>query len=228
MPARNTRKTYVSDAYYHIYNRGVEKRQIFIDTQDYAVFLSYLKFYLLTKDKQTLHQTLSSPQSTSQEKDKARQLLKINNFADTIDLLAFCLMPNHFHFLIKQRVKEAIDQFMNSLGTRYTGFFNKKHNRVGTLYQDVYKAVQVKTDEQLLHLSRYIHRNPLPLLKQGQKLSDYAYSSYRQYLGLMRYQWVKPGEILNYFSSSNPKASYHYFVEGYNRNDKMIDYLKLD
>lgn len=209
MPSRNATKQYVEDAYYHIYNRGVEKRIIFQDDQDYGVFLSYLKDYLLPRDTKLLTERLADPKTPPKEKDRILKLLRLNNFNEDIILLAYCLMPNHFHFLLKQRKPSSIDRFMNSLGTRYTMYFNRKNKRVGFLYQDVYKAVIVESDEQLLHLSRYIHRQALA--SQGDPLRSQP-SSYAEYLGLRHTKWIKPKEILSFFSKTNPALSYESFV----------------
>ena len=170
MPAKNSIKTYTENGYYHLYNRGVEKRTIFQGEQDYAVFLSYLKTYLMPKNEDDLRQKLADPTISYKEKENIIKLLRLNNFADEITLIAYCLMPNHFHFLVKQNSANGIDRFMNSLGTRYTMYFNRKYKRVGSLYQDVYKAVMVGSDEQLLHLTRYIHRNPVPSGSKGDAL----------------------------------------------------------
>src|SRR3989344_5405375 len=155
MPAKNSRKQYHENSYYHLYNRGVEKRKIFLDDQDYTVFLSYLKEYLLPKDEKALKELLGSDISYK-EKDSVLKKLRLKNFVDEISLVAYCLMPNHFHMLVKQRSADAIDAFMSSLNTRYSMYFNRKYDRVGSLYQGVYKAVLIETDEQLLHLTRYI------------------------------------------------------------------------
>ena len=213
MPARNSRKEYLENGFYHLYNRGVEKRIIFSDEQDYAVFLSYLKEYLLPKDEFELRKKLSDPTLSYKEKDKIIKLLSLNNFADEISLLAYCLMDNHFHFLIKQGSSNSIDSFMNSLGTRYTMYFNRKYERVGHLYQGQYKAVIVSSDEQLLHLSRYIHHQAL--FSQGNALRGWEQpSSFPEYLGQRKTQWVKPEEVLNFFSKdkSNYLLSYEAFV----------------
>lgn len=204
MPAKNSTKTYIENGYYHIYNRGVEKRPIFMDRQDYSVFLSYLKEYLLPKNEKDLYEKLSNPNISSKEKDKILKLLRLNNFYQEITLLAYCLMPNHFHLFIKQKNQSAIDTFMNSLATRYTMYFNRKHKRVGSLCQDVYKAVLINTEEQFLHLSRYIHKQALALQDQP--------SSYLEYIGLRKTMWVHPEEILGYFSKTNPVLSYKNFV----------------
>lgn len=215
MPAKNSRKTYVANGYYHIYNRGVEKRIIFLDQQDYSVFLSYLKDYLLPKNEKELYERLSDPQISSKEKDKVLKLLHLNNFGQEIILLAYCLMPNHFHFFVKQKNIGAIDNFMNSLATRYTMYFNRKYKRVGHLYQGVYKAVLISNEAQFLHLSRYIHKQALDLKNQP--------CSYPEYMGSRQTLWIKPDEILNYFSRTNPSHSYENFVAQQEESEKLKD-----
>jgi len=218
MPAKNSRKEYLENGYYHIYNRGVEKRIIFLDQQDYAVFLSYLKEYLIIKNEKELQERLSDPKTLWIEKDKILRRLRLNNFYEEITLLAYCLMPNHFHFFIKQKSVGAIDSFMNSLATRYTMYFNRKYKRVGHLYQGVYKAVLITSEPQFLHLSRYIHQQALASRKslQGQalrSLQEKQPCSYPEYLGKRKTEWIHPEEVLFYFSKENPRLSYENFVK---------------
>lgn len=220
MPARNSIKQYQKNGYYHIYNRGVEKRKIFLDNQDYAVFLSYLKDYLTTKNEKELFEKLNEPEISLPEKDKVLKLLRLNNFSREITLLAYCLMPNHFHFFVRQKGAGAIDKFMNSLCTRYTMYFNRKYRRVGHLYQGVYKAVLITSDPQFLHLSRYIHRQALAL--QGQALQEKQPCSYPEYLGRRKTEWVHPEEILSYFDKENPKLSYENFVRQNDEGDGQV------
>ena len=212
MPARNSIKQYVENGYYHIYNRGVEKRLIFLDQQDYAVFLSYLKEYLLPKNKEEFLKRLSDANISYKEKDKILKLLRLNNFHGEIILLAYCLMPNHFHFFVKQKSALSIDKFMQSLCTRYTMYFNRKYQRVGSLFQAVYKAVLVKTESQFVYLSKYIHKQALA--SQGEALRDRMEqpSSYHEYIGIKKTLWIQPDEILSYFSREKPVLSYANFV----------------
>lgn len=209
MPAKNSVKIYVENGFYHIYNRGVNKRSIFKDQQDYSVLLSYLKTYLLPKDTQGLDQILADTHSSAKEKDVALNLLQLNNFHNRILLLAYILMPNHFHFLIQQTGKNDMDSFMQSCMTRYTRYFNQKYKRVGPLFQGKYKAVMVESDAQLLYLTRYIHRNSLFL--PGADIFSQP-SSYSVYLGKTKQAWVKPEFILSNFSTSGYN-SYESFVE---------------
>jgi len=212
MPAKNSSKEYVKNGYYHLYNRGVEKRNIFLDQQDYNVFLSYLNNYLSVKNDEELFKIIQNPDSSLSEKDKARKLLRLNNFSNNLLLLAYGLMQNHFHFLVKQLETYAIDSFMNSIGTRYTMYFNRKYNRIGSLYQGVYKAVLVNSDEQLLHLSRYIHDQAI---QKGQP------SSYPEYMLQKKTDWVYTEEILSFFSKQNPNLSYQFFVNQ-NKENELI------
>jgi len=225
MPSRYQIKSYCSDSYYHIYNRGVEKQSIFKEDQDYGVFLSYIKTYVEQKDEKRLREILLDPNSSSQEKYKAQKLLRLNNFFDSISFLSYCLLPNHFHFLVWQKEANVIDQFMNSLCTRFTMYINKKYKRVGPLFQSVYKAVPVKTDEQLLYLSRYIHRNVLEKHRSDHRyihmLASYAYSSYPEYLGIRNSSWVKLNTILSYFSKTTRQV-YQAFVEDSGEDEREI------
>lgn len=206
MPAKNSVKQYVENSYYHLYNRGVEKRQIFLDNQDYSVFLHYLKLYL----SDTLSDSGFNPnKSLSKE----------------VDLLAFCLMPNHFHLLIKQNTKNAITRLMRGVCTRYSMYFNTKYRRVGGLFQGIYKAVLIDQEPYLLHLSRYIHLNPSS--DSGFNPESYNYSSYQYYLGQKHAGWLKPEPILSFFKSAQKShlkecLSYQSFVEDSFKNSAEI------
>lgn len=218
MPARNTLKPYLDNGFYHLYNRGVEKRNIFLDRQDYNVFLSYLSEYLLPKDTETLLSQLDDPTLYASEKDDLRRKIRLNNFSNELTILAYCLMPNHFHFFIKQNKSNTIDSFMNSLGTRYTMYFNKKYKRVGPLYQGVYKAAPITNERHFLYLSRYIH-------KQAYRTQP---CSYEEYLGHKKTAWVQPDEILSYFSQKHPNMSYEAFVKEPDDIDNLVPFPTLE
>ncbi|MDP3954986.1 MAG: hypothetical protein Q8Q15_01310, partial [bacterium] len=126
---------------------------------------------------------------------------------------------------------ESIDRFMNSLCTIYTMYLNKKYKRVGPLYQGVYKSVSVLSDEQLLYLTSYIHRNPYNPGSRLQGLALEAWmsqpSSYPEYLGLRQTEWVHPEIIQSFFSKTNPRLSYQSFVEQ-DEDISLIRTLVLD
>ena len=223
MPAKNTVKYYLSNSIYHIYNRGVEKRIIFEDEQDHKVFLSYLKEYLSAPPDNSTLQTLQGRTFKSAER-------QINNYFNEIMLLAFCLMPNHLHLLIKQKDKNSIKKFTQSLFTRYSVYFNKKHKRTGPLFQGKYKATNVINKDYLLDLTRYIHKNPL---KYTSNLIG-TYSSYSDYLGLTNRCWLNKNPVLDYFKKSqfirhNKIKSYQEFIEKFKyKDEELLDLARSD
>ncbi len=226
MPSRNIVKVYLENGYYHIYNRGVEKRTIFVDEQDYRSFLKYLKESLSSpSDLKTTTKTFSVRGVTF---DATPRLVK--NFDKKIDLMVYCLMPNHFHLLVKQSEHMDINKFIQSICTRYSMYFNKKYKRIGKLFQGSYKAILITTDEYLLHLSRYIHLNPAEFTKD---LAS-AYSSYAEYIGIRKTSWVKTKEILSYFNKTSKDFkkranTYRDFVEKYQTDLGLtLDKLTLE
>jgi len=209
MPAKNALKLYAENTYYHLYNRGVNKCEIFSDASDYKKFLSYLKLYLLPINLQV---------ESLKNRPPSHQL---KNYADRLKLLAYCLMPNHFHLLVWQQDAEAINFFMRSFSVKYSMYFNRIHKRIGPLFQGVYKAVIVENEPQLVYLSKYIHRNPGDL-PSGRVLEDYRYSSYPNYLGKFRQNWLKPDDIIDLFSKTNPLLNYKSFVEETDERDLVL------
>lgn len=213
MPSKNVVKEYSPQSYYHLYNRGVAKENIFLDAQDYKTFLSYLKLYL-------------TPKEVSPSCPPSKQL---NNFFGELYLLCYCLMSNHFHFLVFQESPTAITSFMRSLMSKYSRYFNTKYKRVGPIFQGKLKAVAVTSEEQFTYLSKYIHRNPLAILPARSDLAGYKYSSYQNYLRLFNQAWVKPEEILSLFSKTNRESSYRQFVEEVDETDIIrIKEIHLD
>ncbi len=215
MPSKNIIKQYVENGYYHIYNRGVEKREIFLDEQDCLIFLHYLKLYL-------------SPIEELKQLDlpglRISRFIRLN-LSTEIDLLAFALMPNHIHLQIKQKTSNGIVKLMKRLATAYVMYFNKKYLRVGSLFQNTYKATLIETDEYLLHLSRYIHLNPAKVTHK--KINFREFSSYPYYLGQKQASWIKPQEILSYFRSAKRKnlkdiLSYQSFVEDFKESSTEV------
>lgn len=220
MPQKNTIKISVENSYYHIYNRGVEKRKIFKDDQDYRVFLNYLKeTFSPPEKKENLPKFKVNVQGTTFYRFKRPP----KNFYGLIDLIAYCLMPNHFHLMIKQITKHSMASFMRSISTRYSMYFNKKYEREGTLFQGIYKAVLIETEPHFLHLTRYIHLNRQDI---ESNFTNW-YTSYPYYLGLKKSKWVNPGPILAYFKGSTiPEIhkikNYKDFVEKYKKDSNKV------
>jgi len=169
---------YAEEAYYHIYNRGVAKQHIFKDEKDYVVFLSLLKRHL----------------NNEPAKDELGR--EYPNFHDDVQLLAFCLMPNHFHLFVFQHDKNAITKLLRSVCTAYTMYFNRRYERVGHLFQGRFKASIITNDAYLIHISRYIHLNP-------DKHMGWEFSSLPYYLKIKQASWINPQPILELFDDSS-------------------------
>lgn len=220
MPSKNALKEYEAGSYYHLYNRGVNKRLIFKDAKDYSTFLSFLKIYL-SPDLQGESLKVKTPPSR-----------KLKNYLGEIELISYCLMPNHFHLFVRQNSDHGIDHFMRSLSTKYVRYFNSHYQRIGPLFQGPYKAVKVTDEYQFTYLTKYIHRNPLslPTYKDSpRRLQEYKYSSYANYLNLFQQNWISVNDVLSYFSKTNPRFTYQNFVEGSDPDDvTIISKLTLD
>lgn len=199
MPGRNIYKVDVAESYYHIYSRGVNKRVIFRESKDYAVFLNLLKRYL----------------GKTQQKD--RQGRPYPNFYGDIELLAFCLMPNHVHLLCYQYEAGLMQRLMRGLMTSYSVYFNKTYQRRGPLFESRYKASLISSDGYLQHISRYIHLNP-------QDWRGYVFSSLPYYLGEKQSSWLNPQRMLDLFDGE----PYEEFVSDYESHKKILEELKYE
>lgn len=185
MPSKNTVKNFDTDAMYHVYNRGVERRSIFLDERDYAVFLSFLKYALLSNAERSANDAVDPSLISDAVQFNLRRL----GLEGRLDLVSYCLMPNHFHLLFYQHDKDAITALMRSVATGYVMYFNRRYEREGRLFQGTYKAVHVDTEAYWTHISRYVHLNPIDI---GRDFKTYEYSSYKYYEDKADADWVKP------------------------------------
>lgn len=184
MPFRST--PFANEYFYHLFNRGVEKRITFQDSRDYTHFLKILNYYQFSGPK---------PSYSRATED---HLKDVENHEKIVEIICYCLMPNHFHLLIKQLKDGGVSEFMRKIGDGYTRYFNTRYNRVGPLFQGIYKAVAIETDEQFVHVSRYIHLNPL-VSGLTKDLKIYQWSSYPDYIGIRNGKLVNKQEILGFF-----------------------------
>ena len=182
MPAKNLRRINEDGIYLHIYNKGVEKRAIFNEEEDYKVFLSYLKDYLTPpKDPESTKKTFQVHGRTFRGSPHQPK-----NYYNQVELIAYALKPDHFHLILHQLTKGSVEKFIRSVGTRYSIYFNKKYHHSGMLFAGPYKSVFVP-EANLPHLIRYLHRS-----------NDY--SSHAEYLGIRPTSWVNPQAVLAFFS----------------------------
>jgi len=194
-----------NNVFYHIYNRGVEKRKIFLDERDHLRFIHDLFEFnnLHPAPSLTYHFDKHSKEvGLPKIKRQPRKLL--------VELLVYCLMPNHFHIIAKQRIDGGVTTFMRKLGTGYTNYFNQKYERVGSLFQGKYKIVQIKKEPHFFNLPCYVHLNPLDLIipdwKENKEVKDtkkaisflksYRWSSFPDYIGKKNFPSVTQRKFL--------------------------------
>lgn len=192
------RKTiFATNEVYHVYNRGVEKRPIFLQKRDYDRFLSLLEYYRFTNCPIKF-----SYFKLQTAEGKQRILTNLNRESKKlVDILAFCLMPNHFHLLLKQLNENGISKFMAKITNGFSHYFNTKYDRTGHLFQGNFGAIYIASDEQYMHVSRYIHLNPVvSYLVKPEELETYAYSSYISYITDNK-SFCNPTNILGFFKN---------------------------
>lgn len=194
MSKRLPQSNFFQGGFYHIYNRGNRRQNIFMGNPDYKRYL-----------------------------EKLREYAKKHN----VSILAYCLMPNHVHLLVRQNGPDPVSSFIQRLHTAYSMYFNKKYHETGHLFEDRFKAKMVNRDEYIIHLSRYIHLNPGKLVK---RLPAYKWSSYPAYFTGKNDELLDTKFILSYFKRKNDSPqdtinSYVEFVRSQEENGKLLDHL---
>ena len=202
MPKKNIVKLYGADQYYHIYNRGCNRKIIFREQNDFYYFLSLLKRHL----------------SDENIFDSSGRLF--SKYNDEVELVAFCLMPNHFHLLCYLKEPEGIIHLMRSVMTAYTMYFNKKYKRTGKLYEGAFLASRISTDAYLWQVSRYIHLNPID---GGYDFEKYDYSSLPYYTGTKKADWLHTEKLVE---TDKDRKEYLGFVSDYKTMHEEMKFLK--
>lgn len=197
-------------SYYHICNRSNDERSIFLDQKDYARFLFCILFFQAPASffhigRQTSHFLRCSKFNVSQ--DILDQVITTRR----VELNAFAIMLNHFHIFVQEKKEKGVSWYLQRIQDSYAKYYNAKYGRRGHLFQGTFRAVPVETDEQLLYLSAYIHRNPRELKEWKNRENKYPWSSYQDCTGKNRWEkLLVPDIFLNQFSS---KISYRDFVD---------------
>lgn len=218
------RKTvFANGEIYHVFNLGVEKRPIFTDKKEYRRALLTLDFYRHEGVSAGLAQVLK----LGSEK-RTFFFSQLEKQEKMVDILGFCLMPNHFHLLLKQLSDGGIPKFIGNFSNSYTRFFNTKNKRIGPLFQGIFKAVRIEDEEQLIHILRYIHLNPVVsfVIKEND-LEDFPYSSLAEYLG-RRDGFCNKELILSHFSSIEEFRSFTYDQIEYGKRLEAIKHLTFE
>ncbi len=213
----------VKNKIYHIVNKSIAGYKIFNSDSDYERMMDEILFYAIENHpcKFSLFKELNK------RKSKFIKFFRANYSKRFVDIIAYCLMPTHIHFILKELKVGGIANFVNLISHSYSKYFNIKHNRKGPLWEGRFKNLLVKTDEQFIHLTRYIHINPVKAhLANNPK--DWDYSSYREYMDLSK---ENKGicNFSDYFDMDT--CSYKNFINdkiGYQRKFHLIKHLILE
>ncbi len=220
----NRKLVFANEQIYHVFNRGVEKRPVFTDKRDCSRALETIGFYRHANLSLRFSKFLNL---SSDKKDEFWKNLDDGNLL--VEIIAFCLMPNHFHFLLKQKKENGISKFISNFSNSYTKYFNTKNIRVGPLLQGLFKAVLVDSDEQFIHLSRYVHLNPATsYLIKPEDLENYQWSSYPEYLGLATEKITSAREVLSFFKSVEEYKKFVLDQVNYARELDKIKHLFIE
>lgn len=207
--------------YYHLYSRGTEKRVIFTNTSDYERFIVLLYICNSASIAVCIRDHLRQGRGLA-------EIFTIDRGESLVEIVAYCLMPNHFHLLVREKTENGVQKFILKLLTAYSMYFNKKYKRTGALFESRFKARHADTDEYLKYLFAYIHLNPIKLIDPMWKengiqdriaaqgyLRNYEYSSYHDWHGSPRSE----SKILN------REAAPEYFLTAKGFDDFVNEWL---
>lgn len=210
---------------YHVFNRSIARQPIFLSQYDYQRALDVLIFYSYSNPpiRFSHYKRLPEPQ-------KSDFMDNLRKNERQVEIMAFCLMPNHVHFLIKEIKEKGISTFMSNFQNSYAKYFNLKTERSGSLFQTMFKAVRIETEEQLIHVARYIHLNPVTafILKNIEELTAYPWSSFPIYLEKQTLDIMDTSIILSYFPSINKFIEFTKDQVNYQRELDRIKHLALE
>ena len=215
MPRR--RYILATNEIYHVFNRSVAGENIFLSSLNLRKAIEIIDYYVYPQELR-----LSKYKNLTMELKKSYQD-SLKSKTPLIDICAFALMPNHYHFLLRQQKDSGIKSFISNFQNSFAKYFNTKNNRNGSLFQNPFKAKRVETEEQLIHISRYIHLNPVTsYLIKFEELSEYPWTSFRNYCQ-SRGRMVNHSLIMGIFKS---KQKYYKFVADQVEYQKSLALIK--
>jgi putative transposase len=203
--------------YYHVFNRGVNKQVIFNDTNDWFRFLFLIIYLQSPVTFQNIGRLYNRSTSVQHRVLNTTDVFNVdekivNEIAEKryVELVSFCLMPNHFHLILKEANEGGIARYMQRVLNSYTKYYNTKYEKSGHLFQGPYKVVHIKSNTQLLYVSAYIHRNPRELPGWTDKEDKYFFSSYQDFIVKNRWSMLLAMDIV--FGQFESRDEYRDFV----------------
>lgn len=222
MPYRKT--VFATGEVYHVLNRGVGQIPIFTTAREYGRFLELINYYQFDNPLSFSHYLRLEAE---ERKSYFKQLSK--NAKRLIEIYAYCFMSNHFHLLLTQLEKRGIPRALSNVQNGYARYFNFRHKRKGPLFESIFSAVRIETDEQFLHVSRYIHLNPsTSYLVETKDLPSYPWFSFPEYLGMKTPLFTNPELILRMAGGIEKYKKFVFNHAEYQRELGKIKHLILE
>ncbi len=224
MPGRKV--PLVTGQVYHIFNRSIWSVPIFNGVKDHSRAIKTMWLYQ-NKDLPSRY-SIFLTLSLQHRQEILEMLKKRKKFL--VEIIAYCFMPNHIHLILKQVFENGISKFMSNISNSYTRYFNTKYGKNGALFEGRFKAIRVETDEQLLHLSRYVHLNPFSshVIKSIEALERYPYSSFSEYVGKDKADRCTKRIILSHFKAPKDYKKFVFDQADYQKELEYIKHLILD
>lgn len=199
------------DEFLHVYNRGVVKNVIFFNDRDRKRFLFLMMILQIPETMKNIDRMFKDFVLNPEIYIKNFDSSELKN--RQVELVNFCLMPNHFHLLLREVKEGGISKYMQRLQNAYTKYINTKYNRSGHLLQGAYKAVLIENNEQLLYVSSYVHKNPREIKEYKNRELNYFWSSYQDYVLENRWGEFLQHDIITSQFSKKRSESYFDFVK---------------
>jgi len=212
-----------NNEFYHIFNRTIANEVVFNNKHHLNRVLSLTNFYRF-KVPLSYSKFQNLPK---QEKEKI--LSVIYRSSPLVEIYSFAFMPNHYHFLIRQLEDNGIEYFVSNLQNSFAKFYNKKFNRKGSLFCHSFERVRIETEEQFIHVSRYIHLNPVTsYLIKLEELDGYLFTSFPAYVGKGLFSFINTELILNHFKTSQRYKEFVYNQSDYQKKLREIRHLLIE
>jgi len=211
---------------YHVFNRTIAHEPLYLEKRDYSRFIDTVNFYRFDSPD------LRFSHYNRLEKENKNNFIKNlqGKGQNLVSIFSFTLMPNHYHFVVKENLANGTKKFISNLQNSFAKYINTKNNRHGSLFQEMFKANRIETDEQFVHTNRYVHINPYTsfIVRNFTELQNYPWSSFGAYIGQNNFDFLEKEMLNSFYKSREDFLSFNYNQIDYQRKLDEIKHLILE